>query len=36
VLSARKQLQGLAAFGLTITEYVDVGVERELGLEAHG
>ncbi|HUO80769.1 MAG TPA: bifunctional 3,4-dihydroxy-2-butanone-4-phosphate synthase/GTP cyclohydrolase II [Steroidobacteraceae bacterium] len=36
VLSARKQLQGLAAFGLTITEYVDAGVERELGLEAHG
>jgi 3,4-dihydroxy 2-butanone 4-phosphate synthase / GTP cyclohydrolase II len=36
VLSARKQLQGLAAFGLTITEYVDVGVEREIGLEAHG
>ncbi len=36
VLSARKQLQGLAAFGLTITEYVDAGGERELGLEAHG
>jgi 3,4-dihydroxy 2-butanone 4-phosphate synthase / GTP cyclohydrolase II len=36
VLSARKQLQGLAAFGLTITEYVDVGVEPELALEARG
>ncbi|MBS0376478.1 MAG: 3,4-dihydroxy-2-butanone-4-phosphate synthase [Proteobacteria bacterium] len=36
VLSAPKQLQGLAAFGLTITEYVDAGAERELGLEAHG
>jgi len=36
VLSSFKQLQGLAAFGLTITEYVDAGVERELGLEAHG
>jgi len=36
VLSAPKQLQGLAAFGLTITEYVDAGVERELGLEARG
>jgi 3,4-dihydroxy 2-butanone 4-phosphate synthase/GTP cyclohydrolase II len=36
VLSAPRQLQGLAAFGLTITEYVDTGAERELGLEAHG
>ncbi len=36
VLSARRQLQGIAAFGLTITEYVDSGAERELGLEAHG
>jgi 3,4-dihydroxy 2-butanone 4-phosphate synthase / GTP cyclohydrolase II len=36
VLSARKQLQGLAAFGLTITEYVDSGFEREHGLEARG
>jgi 3,4-dihydroxy 2-butanone 4-phosphate synthase/GTP cyclohydrolase II len=35
VLSAPKQLQGLAAFGLTITEYVDTGAERELALEAH-
>jgi 3,4-dihydroxy 2-butanone 4-phosphate synthase/GTP cyclohydrolase II len=34
VLSAPKQLQGLAAFGLTITEYVDTGAERELALEA--
>jgi 3,4-dihydroxy 2-butanone 4-phosphate synthase/GTP cyclohydrolase II len=36
VLSAPRQLQGLAAFGLTITEYVDTGSERELGLEARG
>ena len=36
VLSAPKQLQGLAAFGLTITEYVNAGGEREPGLEAHG
>ncbi|HUO94820.1 MAG TPA: bifunctional 3,4-dihydroxy-2-butanone-4-phosphate synthase/GTP cyclohydrolase II [Steroidobacteraceae bacterium] len=36
VLSAPRQLQGLAAFGLTITEYVDAGSERELGLEARG
>ncbi|MBS0394169.1 MAG: 3,4-dihydroxy-2-butanone-4-phosphate synthase [Proteobacteria bacterium] len=36
VLSAPRQLQGLAAFGLTITEYVDTGAERELGLEARG
>ena len=36
VLSAPKQLQGLAAFGLTITEYVDTGAERETAVEAHG
>jgi 3,4-dihydroxy 2-butanone 4-phosphate synthase / GTP cyclohydrolase II len=36
VLSAPRQLQGLAAFGLTITEYVDAGAEPEHGLEAHG
>jgi 3,4-dihydroxy 2-butanone 4-phosphate synthase/GTP cyclohydrolase II len=36
VLSAPRQLQGLAAFGLTITEYVDAGTEPGLGLEAHG
>jgi 3,4-dihydroxy 2-butanone 4-phosphate synthase/GTP cyclohydrolase II len=37
VLSAPRQLQGLAAFGLTITEYVDVaGAEPDHGLEAHG
>jgi 3,4-dihydroxy 2-butanone 4-phosphate synthase/GTP cyclohydrolase II len=36
VLSAPRQLQGLAAFGLTITEYVDVGTEPGIGLEAHG
>ena len=35
VLSAPRQLQGLAAFGLTITEYVDAGAEPA-GLEAHG
>ncbi len=29
VLSAPKQLQGLAAFGLTITEYVNTGVESD-------
>jgi len=29
VLSAPKQLQGLAAFGLTITEYVNTGVEQD-------
>jgi 3,4-dihydroxy 2-butanone 4-phosphate synthase/GTP cyclohydrolase II len=34
VLSAPRQLQGLAAFGLTITEYVDAGSEPEM--EAHG
>jgi 3,4-dihydroxy 2-butanone 4-phosphate synthase/GTP cyclohydrolase II len=33
VLSAPRQLQGLAAFGLTITEYVDANVERELDEE---
>jgi 3,4-dihydroxy 2-butanone 4-phosphate synthase/GTP cyclohydrolase II len=31
VLSAPKQLQGLAAFGLTITEYVNTGAESEPG-----
>ena len=36
VLSAPRQLQGLSAFGLTITEYVDVGTEPGIGLEAHG
>ncbi len=36
VLSAPRQLQGLAAFGLTITEYVDAGTEPGVGLEAHG
>ena len=36
VLSAPRQLQGLAAFGLTITEYVDAGNEPGIGLEAHG
>src|SRR6267154_1730868 len=36
VLSAPRQLQGLAAFGLTITEYVDAGSEPGHGLEAHG
>ncbi len=36
VLSAPRQLQGLAAFGLTITEYIDPGAEAELVLEAHG
>jgi 3,4-dihydroxy 2-butanone 4-phosphate synthase/GTP cyclohydrolase II len=36
VLSAPRQLQGLAAFGLTITEYIDPGAEADLGLEAHG
>ncbi len=36
VLSAPRQLQGLAAFGLTITEYVDAGNEPGVGLEAHG
>ena len=37
VLSAPRQLQGLAAFGLTITEYVDVaGAEPDHGLEARG
>ncbi len=35
VLSAPRQLQGLAAFGLTITEYVDEGGDSH-GLEAHG
>jgi len=29
VLSAPKQLQGLAAFGLTITEYVNTGIDTE-------
>jgi 3,4-dihydroxy 2-butanone 4-phosphate synthase/GTP cyclohydrolase II len=29
VLSAPKQLQGLAAFGLTITEYVNTGAEQD-------
>ena len=33
VLSAPKQLQGLAAFGLTITEYVNTGAEHEPGGE---
>ena len=36
VLSAPRQLQGLAAFGLTITEYVDAGNEPGVHLEAHG
>ncbi|HXQ31250.1 MAG TPA: bifunctional 3,4-dihydroxy-2-butanone-4-phosphate synthase/GTP cyclohydrolase II [Steroidobacteraceae bacterium] len=36
VLSAPRQLQGLGAFGLTITEYVDTGAEPERGLEARG
>jgi 3,4-dihydroxy 2-butanone 4-phosphate synthase/GTP cyclohydrolase II len=36
VLSAPRQLQGLSAFDLSITEYVDAGVEPELGLEAQG
>jgi 3,4-dihydroxy 2-butanone 4-phosphate synthase/GTP cyclohydrolase II len=36
VLSAPRQLHGLAAFGLTITEYIDPGAEADLGLEAHG
>ena len=36
VLSAPRQLQGLAAFGLTIVEYVDTGTEREPVLEARG
>jgi len=36
VLSAPRQLQGLGAFGLTITGYVDSGVEPERVLEARG
>jgi 3,4-dihydroxy 2-butanone 4-phosphate synthase/GTP cyclohydrolase II len=36
VLSAPRQLQGLSAFGLSITEYVDAGTEPELGVEAQG
>ena len=36
VLSAPRQLQGLAAFGLTITEYVDAAGDAVHGLEAHG
>jgi 3,4-dihydroxy 2-butanone 4-phosphate synthase/GTP cyclohydrolase II len=36
VLSAPKQLHGLAAFGLTISEYVDPGAGSDVGLEAHG
>ena len=36
VLSAPRQLQGLAAFGLTITEYVDAGNEPGVHLEGHG
>ena len=34
VLSAPKQLHGLAGFGLQVTEYVDVGSEAEPPLEA--
>ena len=34
VLSAPKQLQGLAAFGLTITEYVNTGSEGEPGSQS--
>ncbi len=34
VLSAPKQLQGLAAFGLTITEYVNTGSEGEAGSQS--
>jgi 3,4-dihydroxy 2-butanone 4-phosphate synthase/GTP cyclohydrolase II len=34
VLSAPRQLQGLAAFGLTITEYVNTGAESEPGSQA--
>jgi 3,4-dihydroxy 2-butanone 4-phosphate synthase/GTP cyclohydrolase II len=34
VLSAPRQLQGLAAFGLTITEYVNTGAEAEPGSQA--
>ncbi len=34
VLSAPKQLQGLAAFGLTVTEYVNTGVETDPAGEA--
>jgi 3,4-dihydroxy 2-butanone 4-phosphate synthase/GTP cyclohydrolase II len=36
VLSAPRQLQGLSAFGLTITEYVDAVADRELGQETSG
>jgi len=34
VLSAPKQMHGLAGFGLQVTEYVDVGSEQEPPLEA--
>ena len=34
VLSAPKQMHGLAGFGLQVTEYVDVGSEAEPPLEA--
>ena len=36
VLSAPKQLHGLAAFGLEISAYVDPGADPDVGLEAHG